>query len=106
MVWLVLSGRGRLDWAASPLLGFDPSVTDAVLGEPVGWVTVAPVRLELTPASLNPNGDPATSSLIETVDPTTGGITRRPSPLAPRSAWLRSEITCLSPAAAPFPLRM
>ena len=33
-------------------------------------------------------------------------ITRRPSPLAPRSAWLRSEMSCLSPARAPSPLRM
>src|ERR1700688_271047 len=94
MVWLVPSGRVKLNWTESPLFGFDPSVTVSVLGDPDGWVTVAPVRLELTPASLNPNGEPATSSLIETVDPATAGITRRPSPLAPRSAWLRSESTC------------
>ena len=30
----------------------------------------------------------------------------RPSPLAPRSAWLRSAMSCLRPACAPLPLRM
>ncbi len=34
------------------------------------------------------------------------GMTRRPSPLAPRSAWLRSEMTCFKPAWVAVPLRM
>ena len=70
MVLLVPSGSVRLNWTESPSFGFGPKATVMVLGEPAGCVTVAPVRVELTPASLNPNGEPATSSLIETVDPT------------------------------------
>src|ERR1700681_2618577 len=79
MVWLVPSGRVKLNWTESPLLGFAPSVTVSVLGDPDGCVTVAPVRLELTPASLNPNSEPATSSLIENVDPPPPGTPRRPA---------------------------
>ena len=36
----------------------------------------------------------------------TPGMSSRPSPLAPRSAWLRSEIICFSPARAPSPSRI
>jgi len=32
------------------------------------------------------------------------GMTSRPSPLAPTSAWARSEMICLRPAWAPLPL--
>src|SRR5262249_11730696 len=32
------------------------------------------------------------------------GMTRRPSPLAPRAAWLRSVMTCLRPACVGVPL--
>src|SRR5580704_18045391 len=97
IVWVVPSGRVRPNCIESPAFGFVVRSAVIVAGEPgeptVGPVTVAPVRLELTLASLNPNGEPATSSLIETVDPDTAGVTRRPSPSAPRSAWLRSEMT-------------
>src|SRR6185312_10542354 len=104
---VVPSGRLNVKVTVSPSLGLPaPRSTEMAAGEPVGPLTVAPVRVELTPASLRPNGEPATSSFIETTEPEAGGITRRPSPSAPRSAWLRSEMTCLRPASAPLPLRM
>jgi hypothetical protein len=80
----------------------DPSVTDMPGGAPA---TVAPVRLEAMPASLKPNGEVATSSLTETVEPTAGGMSSRPRPV-PISAWARSAMTCLRPAWAPLPLRI
>jgi hypothetical protein len=83
IAWLEPSGSVRLNVMLSPALGLEPSATEIDAGEPDGPVTVAPVRLELTPLSVNPNGEPATSSLIDTVDPEAGGMTRRPSPLAP-----------------------
>ena len=69
-------------------------------------VAVAPVRLELTLPSLKPNGRPAASSLIDTVEPEAAGMTRRPSPFAPWSACRRSAMTCVRPACEPLPLRM
>src|SRR5262249_1657771 len=106
IVWFDPSGKVRLNWMVSPFTGFDPRVTDIPGGAPLVPVTVAPLRFELMPESLKPNGEPATSSLIDTVAPAASGMRRRPRPLVPRSAWARSAITCLSPACAPVPLRM
>src|SRR5262245_6833781 len=90
----------------SPSFGLEPSPIEIDAGEPDGPVTVAPVRLELTLASLKPNCEPATSSLTDTVEPDAGGMTKRPSPLAPWSACRRSAMTCVNPACPPLPLRM
>src|SRR5664280_1523836 len=75
----------------SPLLGLAaPRLTEIAAGEPAGPVTVAPVSDELAPASLRPNGEPAASSLTDTLVPDAAGMTRRPRPFAPSSA-LRIE---------------
>jgi len=104
--WLERSGSVRLNVMLSPAFGLEPSATEIDAGEPVGPVTVAPVKLELTLPSLKPNGEPAASSLIDTVEPEAAGMTRRPSPLAPWSACSRSAMTCVRPACEPLPLRM
>ncbi len=104
--WLEPSGSVRLKLMESPGLGLAARATEIDAGEPDGPDTVAPVKLEFTPASLTPNGELAASSLIETVDAEGAGMSRRPSPLAPRSASCRSEIACLRPAAPPLPLRI
>ena len=71
MVCWVPSGSVSANAIVSPSFGLDARLTEIELGLPgdptVGPVTTAPVRFELTPASLNPNGEPNTSSLIETV---------------------------------------
>src|SRR5690349_19299507 len=100
-VWFDPSGSVRLNWIVSPLFGLDASVTDMLGGEPL---TVAPVRFDVMPASLNPNGDE--SLPIDTVPPAAGGMNKRPSPFVPASACARSAMTCLSPACAPLPLRI
>ena len=65
-----------------------PKLTLIAGGDPTGPATAAPVSVVETPASLKPNGEPATSSLTDTfVTPTPGtGMSSRPSPLAPMSA--------------------
>ena len=99
------SGKVKRSVRVSPLFGLPPDIsTDSEAGEPLGPVTVALVRLELTEASLRPNV-PASSS-IATELAVGALIVRRPRPLAPRSAWLRSEMSCFSPAFTPSPLRM
>ena len=57
MVWLEPSGSVRLNWIESPAFGLEPRSTEIVGGEPDGPLTVAPVRLEFTPASWKPNGE-------------------------------------------------
>ena len=67
---------------------------------------MAPVHDAFTELSLKPNGEPATSSATLT-DVAVGDVmTRRPSPLVPRSACRRSEITCFNPASVPLPFMM
>ncbi len=52
MVWLEPSGSVRLNEIESPGFGLlDPRLTEIDGGEPDGPLTVAPVRLEFTPAS-------------------------------------------------------
>src|SRR5580704_5760387 len=46
IVWLEPSGSVRLNWILSPAFGLEPRLTEAVGGEPVGWETVAPVKVE------------------------------------------------------------
>src|SRR5581483_8156135 len=83
IVWFEPSGRLRLNWIVSPLFGFVARATEIDGGDPDGPVTVAPVSVALAPASLKPNGEPAASSLIETVDPDGAGMMRRPRPFVP-----------------------
>jgi hypothetical protein len=91
----------------SPLLGLvAPRSIDIAAGDPPGPVTVAPVNEDVIALSLRPNGEPATSSATPTDVGEGEEITRRPRPLAPRSAWLRSAISCFNPASAPCPLRI
>ena len=99
------SGSVKRYWMVSPSFGLTtPRSTVEAAGGPDG-VTVAPLKLEVTPASLSPNGETASSASRTEV--TVGAeISRRPRPLAPRSAWLRSAIICLRPARAPSPFMM
>src|SRR5579863_10229839 len=84
MVWLEPSGSVRLNPMLSPGFGLPPLRSIEIdAGEPLGPATTALVRFEFTLASLNPNGEPAASSLTETVVPTGVEITSRPSPLEP-----------------------
>ena len=106
---VVPSGRLKVRLSWSPGLGLVagllvPSVTDSLLGEPDGPVTVAPVSDDDTELNFRPNGEPATSSATETVVGVGGVevvlgpvITRRPRPVVP-SACARSDITCFNPA--------
>src|SRR5262249_42982891 len=71
-----------------------------------GAVRVAPVNEDVIALSLKPNGEPAASSATATDVGDGEEITTRPRPLVPRSAWLRSAISCFNPASAPFPLRI
>ena len=80
--------------------------TDTAAGEPDGPVTTALASDDDTVLNLNPNGEPATSSATFTDVVVGAEMTRRPSPLGPRSACWRSEITCFSPALPGVPLRM
>ena len=82
---------------ASPGFGLPVRLTVTPAGDPVGPVTVAPLS-GLTAASFIPKTVGGLSSEMLTCAPAAGGMTRRPSPFAPRSAWLRSVITCLKPA--------
>ncbi len=96
------SGTANVNVMVCPLLGLAANETPMLGGEPV---TLAPESVEATPASLNPNGEPGTSSEIVRLLPTAGGISRRPRP-EPRSAAMRSASTCLKPARVPSPLRI
>ncbi len=80
--------------------------TDTAAGEPDGPVTVALVSDDVTELSLRPNGEPAASSATFTEVAVGDEMTRRPSPLLPRSACWRSAITCFKPAWVAVPLRM
>ena len=102
MVSVLPSGRlnFRLIW--SPLFGLAPSAIDTAGGDPVGPVTVAPVSDDETELSFSPNADGETSSRNVIGVVAGADSTRRPRP-PPRSAWLRSAITCFSPACAPLP---
>jgi len=104
---VVPSGRLKEYLIWSPGLGL-PAVmsTDTAAGEPDGPVTTALVNDDDTEFSLNPNGEPATSSATFTEVVAGAEITRRPSPPEPRSACWRSEISCFSPALPGVPLRM
>src|SRR6478609_8481184 len=59
--WVVPSGRLKVRLSASPGFGFTDRSTVMPGGVPVGPITLAPVRLPPAVASLNPNGEPATS---------------------------------------------
>lgn len=83
-----------------------PRATETAGGEPEGPLTVAPVSDDVIPLSLRPKGEPATSSATDTEVAVGDEMTSRPRPVAPRSAWLRSAISCFSPAAVPLPLRI
>src|ERR1700759_2700030 len=104
---VVPSGRlnEKLIW--SPGLGL-PAVMSMQMpaGEPDGPVTVALVSDDDTVLSFNPNGEPATSSATFPEVVVGAVMTRRPRPLAPRSACWRSAITCFKPALPTVPLRM
>ena len=89
----------------SPAFGFAAKSTPIVAGGAEGPVTVALLSVELTASISSPNGDTASSAIC--TDVAVGFVTvRRPSPLLPRSACRRSEISCFSPAWMPSPLRM
>ena len=100
--FLICEACGDVNEIASPGLGLAVKFTLTAAGEPV---TVAPFS-DVTDASFIPNTVGGVSSDISTCEPAGGGICSRPNPLVPRSAWLRSEIICFSPARAPSPLRM
>ena len=76
---LVPSGRLKFNVILSPSFGLSaPRSTVAARGEPVGWVTVAPVSDELMAPSFNPNDDPSSARLV-TVVVAGGDVTvRRP----------------------------
>src|SRR5215216_7910293 len=64
------SGSANENLTASPGLGLvAPRSTDIAAGDPAGPVTVEPVRGELIPASLNPNGEPVIFKDTETTVP-------------------------------------
>src|SRR5882757_6644780 len=100
------SGRLKAKVRVSPGLGLvAPRSSVSAGGEPVGPVSVTLGDDDKIDASFNPNGEPAASSAIE-MDVAVGvAKTSRPVPV-PRSAWLRSAISCFRPAWAPTPLRI
>src|SRR3954470_19775698 len=104
---VVPSGSLNAKLTFSPSLGLAaPRSTEMAAGDPAGPVTVAPVNVDDTALSFSPNGDVATSSATCT-DVARGEVmTRRPRPVAPTSACLRSEMTCFNPAWVVFPLRI
>src|SRR5712692_8597798 len=84
--WLVPSGSVKVYFTVSPSLGLaGPRSTPTVDGVPAGPITVAPVRFDVTPAILKPNGEIASSATSTSVA-LGAEITNRPSPLVPRSA--------------------
>ena len=101
------SGRLNVKLTLSPSLGLvAPRLIEIPAGDPVGPVTVAPVSDDETELSFRPNGEPATSSATFT-DVVVGDVmTRRPSPVVPTSACLRSAITCFNPACVVVPFMM
>ena len=89
MVWLEPSGSVRPNAIVSPEFGLEPRLTEIDGGEPM---TVAPVKVEFTPASLKPNGEP--SELSVTLGACRRSL-RRPRLPVPSSACRRSEMTCV-----------
>ncbi len=81
---VVPSGRLKLNLTLSPLLGLTPPrSTVAAGGTPAGCVMVAPVSDELTEASLRPNAEPSSATLV-TVVVADGDVTAsRPIPPVP-----------------------
>ena len=92
---VVPSGSLKLNFTFSPLFGLTPPRSTVVDGgAPAGCAMVAPVSVELTEASLKPNAEPSSATLV-TVVVSGGAVTaRRPIGAAPgpRSACLRSSI--------------
>ena len=67
-------------------------------------LVVAPVKVDDTDAILSPNVVACSATATEVA---VGDVTvSRPRPLLPRSAAVRSEMSCLRPALPPSPLRM
>ena len=82
---VVPSGRSKANVIVSPLLGTPVKATDSEAGEPAGALTVALLRFDVSALSLKPKGETASSSTC--TDVAVGVlITKRPRPLAPRSA--------------------
>src|SRR5712691_4365452 len=81
---VVPSGRLKMNLSLSPLLGLTPPrSTVAAGGTPAGCVMVAPVSDELTEASLRPNAEPSSATLV-TVVVAAGDVTAsRPIPRVP-----------------------
>src|SRR5438445_6347269 len=95
---LVPSGKLNRNEIVSPAFGLPPDKSiSSEAGAPVGPVVAALVRFDVTDASLSPNGEEESSATDTSV--ALGWLTtRRPRPSVPRSAWARSEISCLRPA--------
>src|SRR6266511_4219767 len=74
---LVPSGRLKRNWMVSPSFGLVTRSTEATAGDPAGPVTVAPASVEVTLASLKPNGDTASSATCTDVS-VVPVISRRP----------------------------
>ena len=65
---LVPSGKLKLNVILSPSLGLTaPRSIVAAGGEPVGCVTVAPVKDELIEPSFNPNDEPSSETRVTVV---------------------------------------
>jgi hypothetical protein len=107
---VVPSGRLNVNVTVSPGLGLPPVKSTVMLfglaGGPLGPDTVPPpVRLDVTLASLMPNGELTAFSAIDTWFAPGEVIDRRPCAPTPSACW-RSLSTCLKPACAPLPLRI
>jgi len=94
----------------SPGLGLPPEKSTVMLfglaGGPLGPETVPPpVRLDVTPPSFRPNGEPTAFSAIATCEAPGDDIASRPSAPTPSACW-RSLSTCLNPACVPLPSRI
>src|SRR6267142_2355648 len=81
---VVPSGRLKLNLTLSPLLGLTPPrSTVAAGGTPAGCVMVAPVSDELTEASLRPNAEPSSATLVTVVVADGDATASRPIPPVP-----------------------
>ena len=103
--WLVPSGRVRLRLSVSPSLGWPVKSTDRLGGEPLGPLTVALLKVEVTEPSLKPKGETASSATATEVA-VGGPMTRRPRPSGAVVGLVRSSMSWLRPARAPSPLMM
>ena len=101
------SGRLKVNVTLSPSFGLmAPRSTVTAGGEPVGCVDGRAGQRRGDRGELQAERRTVLGELVTVVVSGGDETARCPKPPAPRSAWLRSAISCFSPACVPLPLRM